>query len=539
MPSSIRRVSVLVVVAIAIAACAPTAPSASSAAPANATPTAGPVGGTLVTRLSGDWASLDPFDPGTTNSNQVMAAVYDRLVTIENGKVVPYLAASWQQTPTSITFKLRTDATCADGSKVTANLVADNWRRNLDPKKPSQNAAQFLGPQPYTITADDTASTVSIGLSQPRGDAIYAFTGGFGSIVCPAGLANPTSLADTPSGSGPYTVVEAVHGDHITLKARPEWKWGPSNTTATTAGFPQELVYKVVTNETTAANLMLTGAMDVAIVKGQDVPRLRNDKTLTSQKALPYTADPLQMNEDPARPTADKMVRQALSMSIDPAGWNQAMNAGEGVLSTSVVTPNAPCFDAGTKNLAPAPDVNKARALLTSNGWTADASGKLSKGGKPLALKILGNTTQGTGPEYLLEQFTKLGVTATLDMLDFTTFAGKYRTSDFDVTVGNLSFAVPGPIQIVSYLSGTPPPAGRNFGRIIDPELEKAVAAAQATTGDEQCKNWATVQERLLSEAHVLPLAGQVTSVFARNGFSFSPTANNFLEVYLLRAPAK
>jgi peptide/nickel transport system substrate-binding protein len=139
----------------------------------------------------------------------------------------------------------------------------------------------------------------------------------------------------------------------------------------------------------------------------------------------------------------------------------------------------------------------------------------------------------------VLDTLTKLGVTATLERLDFTAFAGKYRTSDWDVTVGNLSFSVPGAIQTVSYLCGTPPPSGRNFGNIKDEVLEQAVTAAQATTGEEQCQNWATVQRRLLEQAHVLPLAGQVTSVFARKGFDFSPTANNFLERYLFRARAR
>jgi peptide/nickel transport system substrate-binding protein len=183
--------------------------------------------------------------------------------------------------------------------------------------------------------------------------------------------------------------------------------------------------------------------------------------------------------------------------------------------------------------------MDQAIAMLKADGWVADASGKLSKGGKPLALNVLGNNTQGSGPEYLADTFTKMGATVSLDTLDFTTFAMRYRMSQFDVTVGNLSFSVPGPIQIVSYLSGTPPPAGRNFDNIQDPALENAVAAAQATTGDEQCQNWATVQRRLLDQMHVLPLAGQVTSVFARAGFDFSPTGNNYLEPYLLRAPAK
>jgi peptide/nickel transport system substrate-binding protein len=527
-------VAMLAVVAMVACGQAPLAPA--TTAPPTTAPT---VGGTLNQRLLGDWTSLDPFDPATTNSSQVMAAVYDRLVTVENGKVVPYLAESWQQTPTSLTFKLRTDATCADGSKVTPSLVADNWRRLLDPNKASQNAAQFLGPGPYEVSADDAASTVGITLSQPRGDAIYAFTSSFGSIVCPKGLANPASLTDTPDGSGPYTVVSAVHGDSIQLKARPDWKWGPSGVTSTTPGFPQDLVYKVVTNETTAANLVITGGLDVAIVKGSDVTRLRAEQGLASKKALPYTADPLQFNEDAARLTSDVNVRKALATAVDPSAWNQAMNNGEGVLSSSVVTPNAPCFDPETSKLMPTPSMDQALTLLKADGWVADASGKLSKNGQPLALNVLGNNTQGSGPEYLADTFTKLGATVTLDTLDFTTFATRYRTSQFDVTVGNLSFSVPGPIQIVSYLSGTPPPAGRNFDNIQDPELERAVAAAQATTGDEQCNNWATVQRRMLEQMHVLPLAGQVTSVFARSGFDFSPTANNFLEPYLLRAPAK
>ena len=33
-----------------------------------------------------------------------------------DGKLVPYLAKSWEQTPNSITFTLRSDATCADGT---------------------------------------------------------------------------------------------------------------------------------------------------------------------------------------------------------------------------------------------------------------------------------------------------------------------------------------------------------------------------------------------------------------------------------------
>jgi ABC-type transport system substrate-binding protein len=44
----------------------------------------------------------------------VAQALYDTLVALDadTAEPIPYLAKSWAQTPTSITFTLRTDATC-------------------------------------------------------------------------------------------------------------------------------------------------------------------------------------------------------------------------------------------------------------------------------------------------------------------------------------------------------------------------------------------------------------------------------------------
>ena len=526
------RKSVPGLVAIALAAAVACSSTASTQTP-------GVPGGSLTQRLNGDWPTLDPFN-GNSTTGQILAALYDRLVSFQSGKVIPYLASSWQQTPTSITFKLRTDATCVDGSKVTASLVVANWKRLLNPSKRSINAGPILGQGPYTFTADDTAATAGISWPQPSSDAIYAFTNSlFGSIVCSAGLSNPASLLDTPAGSGPYTLVSATHGDAVQLKARPDWKWGPDGTTSTTAGFPQLLTYKVVANETTAANLLLTGGLDVGIVKGLDVKRLRAEKSLTSQKAVPYTSDLLQFNEDPARITSDQAVRQALSTALDPKAWNDAANNGEGLLTSSVITPNAPCFDPETRKLVPTPSLDRARAILKSAGWTQDSSGKFSKGGRPLALKLLTNNTQGGGPEYLLTQFTQLGVTVTSDNFDYSQFATRFRGGDWDVTVGQWSLPTPGPSQIFASFTGPVPPGGANFMRTQDSALTSAIAAAEASTGQDQCKNWATVQRLVLQQSHVLPLPGQVTTVFAQTGFSFVPNSSIFLEPFALRAPAK
>src|SRR5262249_23516491 len=157
---------------------------------------------------------------------------------------------SWTQTPTSITFTLRKDATCADGTSVTPSVVAKSLMRVA---KQSPQAARLWGKGPYTLTPDDSAGTINLTVRTPYGALLYGFYNYASAVVCPAGLVDPKLLETTPAGSGPFSIVSAVHGDSVTFKARPEWKWGPLNTSASGPGFPSTLVYKIVANDTTAA----------------------------------------------------------------------------------------------------------------------------------------------------------------------------------------------------------------------------------------------------------------------------------------------
>src|SRR5204862_5755185 len=138
------------------------------------------------------------------------------------------------------------------------------------------------GPGPYTYYADDAANTFTFDFGSPFSDGIYGFLlhGGL-PIVCPTGLSNPAMLEEGAAGSGPYLLEEAVHGDHVTLKRRDDWKWGPSGITA--QDLPPMVTFKVVPNETTAANLLLTGGVDIGKVAGPDVPRLLAEKALSSK----------------------------------------------------------------------------------------------------------------------------------------------------------------------------------------------------------------------------------------------------------------
>ena len=90
---------------------------------------------------------------------------------------------------------------------------------------------------------------------------------------------------------------------------------GPNGVTA--KDLPENVVFKVVTNETTAANLLLSGSLDLARAAGQDVPRLLEDKSLLNKTTTSFYKYPLIFNQAPTETTSDPKVREALVSAID------------------------------------------------------------------------------------------------------------------------------------------------------------------------------------------------------------------------------
>jgi peptide/nickel transport system substrate-binding protein len=468
----------------------------------------------------------------------VVYPLYDRLVATgpdpknpSQITIIPYLATSWTATPTSISFNLRKDATCADGTPVTASVVRRTFERILGG---GRNVSGYGG-GPFTMDANDAEGTFTLNLQTPFNDAIYAFTTAV--IVCPAGLDHEDQIATEVFGSGPYTVEEAVHGDHITLKRRDDWKWGPSGVTA--SSLPQKLVIRVVPNDTTAANLLLTGGLDIAQINGPDVTRLLADKSLMSKSSTSYYNNPLYFNEDPTRPTGDLKVREALASAIDRNEFNQAAYQGRGALSSSYLQPNADCFDPTTAALLPSdPSPDKARQLLIADGWTVGSDGKLQKNGQPLVVQVMGvPAVHGSGPEYIAAQWEKAGVTVdTSGITDFATWSQRRFRSDFDATMITWPHDLPDPsTSIITYI-GPHPPVGANYGKTVNPEAEAALSAAKQAQGAERCAQWSIVQRAMLQNFDILPLSAPQTFFFSR-GPDFVPASVNGFEVYFIRPP--
>ena len=143
-------------------------------------------------RLNGDSSSPTgaPWDIGSfpsTNAQFPSQFFYDRLVAVGPVNTIsPYLAKSWTISPSTIVFTLRKDATCQDGTLITATVVAKSLHRFTDPTTKSSQAARLLTPGPYAISADDAAGTVTFTTAVADNELIWGFTNPQTGIICPA-----------------------------------------------------------------------------------------------------------------------------------------------------------------------------------------------------------------------------------------------------------------------------------------------------------------------------------------------------------------
>lgn len=473
---------------------------------------------TLNIRIEGPWDTLDPSGAGSLPRLQLTAGLYDRLVWEgADHKAVPYLASSWQVTPTTLKFNIRKGVTCSDGTPLTPTAVAQSFDRLLgisNTRTKSSAVGGEFGAGPFTVSADDAAGTFTLNLGTPFGEALDSLGSGLDTgVICPKGLA-PGALNDAAYGTGPYTLASQDRATGATLRLRSDWNWGPNGRTA--RGLPGTIVYKLITNDTTAANLLVTGGLDLARIQGPDVKRLLSDSSVGNYKVSGYYTNPLWMNTEPGHPTAEPAVRQAISTAISAQAYNQAAYGGLGTVTTSLWATNAPCFAKETAQYVPKTDLAKAKAILLAAGYTADSSGKLSKNGQPLKINLIGEGAQGAGPEYLDTQLVQLGMTVNFIDSDHVTYSASWlQPGKFDVLVPGIAGDLVG--SYISSYTGGDPPQGRNFSRLHDPQVDALILKAEQEVGQQACADWAQLQVTFLKNYYYRPLSAQSFYWFSKN----------------------
>jgi len=150
----------------------------------------------------------------------------------------------------------------------------------------------------------------------------------------------------SPLAPGRLPLAEVKRGASYTLKARPEYAWGPNGSHHRRwPDFPPRWFLRLIENQSTAANLLITGELDTAYIFGQDVERLgareRAHPAGTRSRSAPRA---LTFHQGEGHPTADPKVRRALAMAIDGASYNRAAYFGLARTMHTLTTPTMDCL---------------------------------------------------------------------------------------------------------------------------------------------------------------------------------------------------
>ncbi|WP_271222957.1 ABC transporter substrate-binding protein [Streptosporangium carneum] len=496
---------------------------------AESSPSGKPVeGGTFSFALAADPGALDPALAILGVTNTTLSLAYDTLVTIgSDGKVVPGLAEKWDVKPEAVTFTLRKDVTCSDGSKLTAADVAENVNHIADPATKSPIYG-VLVPAGMKAEADEAAGTVTLSTPKPFSFILETTSQMF--VVCGKGLKDRSLLARGTSGSGPYQLAEAVPSDHYTFQIRKDYAWGPNGATTKEPGMPAKVVLKVVPNEQTAANLIISGDLNSAVIYGADRKRLEATPGM-GKFLMPVGNGQFFYHQGDDRPGKDPAVRKALTQAINLPELGNISSSGTGRPAKGLVQDPTPCRGDSVTGRVPAFDAAGAAAGLDAAGWKAGADGIRVKDGKKLSLRLLYITTRGAGPqaaaEYLAAAWKKAGVEVTLNgVIDTKLSESLYATQDWDVTW--LPIGVTLPNQLVGFLSGPAAPKGGNFAHLKNTRYEELITEAAAKTGEEGCKLWLEAESALFENSDLVPVV-ETTVLVAQKGVKFDFPAATFV----------
>lgn len=488
-------------------------------------------GGTFIKSTPNDPGNLNPFHAVQPPTWDFVSLAYETLIYVTpDGELLPWLAEEWEENGTEAQFTLREGITCDDGTEFTGRTVADNINYNADPENATFSYGSAID-ENVSATADGNVVTVT----SQKNDPFLAVNIGTIRMVCDAGVADPSILETGTNGTSLFTLTDVKPGDTYTLSKRDDYTWGPEGVTSETEGLPDVIEFKVVADESTAANLLLSGELNAAAILGAD--RARLDAAGLNFVGVRNPIGEMLFNEHEDRPFSDPLVREALITAIDREEIGSVISDGAGIEPVSLVV-RSPLLCVGEEPewTLPETDLDHAAELLDEAGWTLNADGKREKGGDPLTIKFVYNAATAVhapAAELVQETWNELGVTTELFANDEAAWSDQLYSS-FDWDTGWIQIPAAGPVTLSKNFAGAAPDqGGLNFMFVDNPEYKTLAGEAQtAQSPEEACGIWRDAEKELIERFDVFPVMDSIRPTYQSGAVFDQP---NYLQPTTIR----
>jgi peptide/nickel transport system substrate-binding protein len=426
-------------------------------------------GGTFTYRINAEPPSLNLWQEFTYIVSGAIAPVYNQLLWVDpldDSKVVPDLAKSWEYTnpdKTEVVFKLQdANATFHDGKPFTGEDVQATYDWLKSPPKGVTSQRTTAARNIDSVQVVDP-KTVRFKLKQPSAAFLSAITNhhyamGAKHIVTQSGTLLTSD--QQPIGTGPFMLKSHKRNNVVDMERyKNYWRNDTPYVDAVS-------VYIIETDATALANF-LAGQILFIRPPVAEVPRI--EKELGNRGVVhlnPGLARSALIPNGTRPPFNDVRMREALSAAIDRDEYNTIRAEGKGYIGSYTNPQGAWALPktelAKFSGYGGKADIQKAKQLMAAAGYADGYKGRM-----PVRQDFEENAVANQA------MLKKAGFDFTLDVQKSAVFTQTATAGDFDCLTHTWATPFDDPDDSFAEMLIHPDRAGRNWARIITPEVDR------------------------------------------------------------------
>jgi peptide/nickel transport system substrate-binding protein len=433
-------------------------------------------GGTLREGYDLDFSRMDPintswYDPG-------FFALYESVITLDQHHTfVPQLAEKWSVTPDgkTWTFTIKKGARFHSGAPLDAAACASVINAILDPKAGSPQIGMWA---PVSSATAKGKRTLVVHSRHPFANLPNVISTGYSRIVnmnARKTLGNDYGKK-TIDGSGPFTFVAWVPGDHVSVK---RWEKYPGSITpffknkgkAYLAGINWKYIQEAASRALSIENGELDALHGPAF---QDIGRLKRNKNLVVTQLGEESVWYLGLNFERLE-FGDVRVRQAVSHAIDRNAIVNKLVFGYGTPAFGPLPRSDASYDKRVEKFNQL-DLTKAKSLMAAAGWKPGSDGILAKNGQKFSfeLAVTNESFSVTLASVIQAMLKTLGMDVKVQTYDRATHFAKIGDG---VDAFTFKYLWPNPYDVYIVLSSSKSIPVPNWQRAKLPAVDAAHAA--------------------------------------------------------------
>lgn len=480
-------------------------------------------GGTLKVGLIAEPAILDPLTSASLYDFDVMDNMYDALFRYDaHNQLQPELVSSYSYTsPTVLNLTLRTGIKFQDGTPFNADAVIFNINRYRNDKA----SPRYTDVATITSLVKLSDNQVQIRLTQPFAPFLTVLSGAVGLMLSPTAVQKlGTSLGNAPVGvgSGPFMFVEWIKGDHLLLKANPNYWQKDAN--GVQLPYLSQIRYQTITNGTVMYTNLETNQIQVATgIDPNDISLVKANPSLAYQQIPGPGFGSLWINTSVA-PLNNVHVRRAIAWGVNRQEIVDHVLHDVAVVSKGPISPVNFAYDKNIQSYTY--NVSKAKAELALSGLSHVAFTLLTQSNSPVA---------AAEAQFIQSELQTVGITVTIQQETFTAEITDAQTLKYQVAAIGWTGG-PDPDNDLYLLFKSD--GGFNYTKYANPQVDQLLDEGRSTT--DQAKRiplYQEAQQLIVNDSPFIFLFHsaivQTTSSTVKNYFLSPSNALFFKSVYL------